>query len=167
MKHTKEISDQQLTQFLSGTASPEQEAEVYDFAAAADENAEDLLNIALAIREQQRTRQRRVAVRRRYAAAAVLALLAVVGAGYLFRPADPGAAGPSTPVTAGVATADSAALGPRQPTPAQAQEVQRQQQPHAYRMERRERLTAAQGAIHHADSTPADTHSHCLKSITL
>ncbi|GEM_PF-6899194 len=166
MKHSDIISDELLTRYLSGNATPEEEAAVLDHAAASDENAEDLLHIAAAVRTQQRAEQppRRTS-RPLYWAAAVLMPLLVAGAGFLFFDSNPGSDGGfAAPITAEATTYDSTKT-----TPAQSEALSRHQvqQPHACRLERQQRLTAAQGVIHYADSTPADTYSHCLKSITL
>lgn len=178
MKHTSDISDEQLARYLSGTATPDEESEVLDHAAAADEHAEELLDIAAAIRVQQKAQQKQRSARPIYLAAAVLVLLIAAGAGYLFLGNSPDMGGTAaSPATAEIKTTDSAEGIPASPaTPSQQvkqQEEVRQQQAQqtpTYRMERQEHVTAARQAARYADSvTPSspDTSKTCLKSITL
>lgn len=175
MKHTDDISDEQLTRFLNGDTTPEEEAEVLDYAASADENAEDLLNIAAAIRTQQKTTTKsRFSFRPVYWAAAVLVLFLAVGAGYLFNGSSLGGAESTESVIMATTTASDTATGLPVPATAtqSAGEVRKQleRRQSSYTMERRECVTAAQGVVHYADSTAAanaDTQTHCLKSITL
>lgn len=58
MNNKKEISDEALARYISGVSSADEEARVLDFMAESDENVDDLLNIADAVRIQQEYEQR-------------------------------------------------------------------------------------------------------------
>lgn len=58
MNNKKEISDEALARYISGVSSTDEEARVLDFMAESDENVDDLLNIADAVRIQHEYEQR-------------------------------------------------------------------------------------------------------------
>lgn len=53
MDKKEQMSDEQLAKYMSGKASPEEEAVVLDFLAENDENLDDFLNMTVAIELQQ------------------------------------------------------------------------------------------------------------------
>lgn len=58
MNNKKEISDEALARYISGVSSADEESRILDFMAESDENVNDLLNIADAVRIQQEYEKR-------------------------------------------------------------------------------------------------------------
>ena len=82
MEENKYISDEQLAKYMSGMASPEEEAAVLDYLAENDDNLKDFIHINEAVvmnnLVETKERRKRKRVVRYISAAAALALLVIV-----------------------------------------------------------------------------------------